>query len=277
VDLMSIGEFARQSRLSPKALRLYDKLGLLAPARVDPDSGYRFYAAAQLERARLVAALRQLSVPLAEVKAIVDLDPNEAAARIREYWAAAEAQHTARCELAGYLVDLLNGKRSVMYEVKTRDIPSRTLLCRKRNVKGEGEAWAFGKEFVALLRERQLPRMEGLAGATFCIYWGEVSDDSDGPVEWCRPVPNDQATTLAAALPELRLRSEPAHREAFVHLGPGGETSPAQWKLVSESLRVWAMEHAVKPIELGARITYIASAPVTETSAPECDFAVPIS
>ena len=119
--------------------------------------------------------------------------------------------------------------------------------------------------------------MEGLAGATFCIYWGEVSDDSDGPVEWCRPVPNDQATTLAAALPELRLRSEPAHREAFVHLGPGGETSPAQWKLVSESLRVWAMEHAVKPIELGARITYIASAPVTETSAPECDFAVPIS
>jgi protein phosphatase len=41
VDLMSIGEFARRSRLSPKALRLYDELGLLPPARVDEDSGYR--------------------------------------------------------------------------------------------------------------------------------------------------------------------------------------------------------------------------------------------
>jgi DNA-binding transcriptional MerR regulator len=38
VDLMSIGEFARLSRLSAKALRLYDELGLLPPAQVDPDS-----------------------------------------------------------------------------------------------------------------------------------------------------------------------------------------------------------------------------------------------
>jgi DNA-binding transcriptional MerR regulator len=44
VDLMSIGEFARQSRLSQKALRLYDELDLLPPARVDPDSGYSSYA-----------------------------------------------------------------------------------------------------------------------------------------------------------------------------------------------------------------------------------------
>jgi DNA-binding transcriptional MerR regulator len=277
VDLMSIGEFARQSRLSPKALRLYDKLGLLAPARVDPDSGYRFYTAAQLERARLVAALRQLSVPLAEVKAIVDLDSNEAAARIREYWAAAEAQHTARRELAGYLVDLTSGKRSVMYEVTTRDIPKRSLLCWKRNVKGWDGAWAFGKEFVALLREHSLPQIDGRAGATFSIYWGEVSDDSDGPIEWCRPVPDDQAATLAGKVPELHLRSEPAHREAFVHLGPGGQTNLVQWELVSESLRAWAEARGVRPSELGVRVTYLASKPVTETSAPDCDFAVPIS
>jgi len=55
---MSIGEFARRSRLSPKALRLYDELGLLPPARVEDDSGYRFYEVGQLEQARLVAALR---------------------------------------------------------------------------------------------------------------------------------------------------------------------------------------------------------------------------
>jgi hypothetical protein len=45
VEEMSIGEFARRSRLSPKALRVYDGLGLLSPARVDELSGYRYYAA----------------------------------------------------------------------------------------------------------------------------------------------------------------------------------------------------------------------------------------
>jgi DNA-binding transcriptional MerR regulator len=52
MSLLSIGEFARLSQLSAKALRLYDELGLVPPARVDPGSGYRFYAVEQLDRAR---------------------------------------------------------------------------------------------------------------------------------------------------------------------------------------------------------------------------------
>jgi hypothetical protein len=111
----------------------------------------------------------------------------------------------------------------------------------------------------------------------FSIYWGEVSEDSDGPIEWCRPVPSDQAETLAAYFPELSLRTEPAHREVFVKLGPGGQTSAAQWQLAIQSLHAWAEEHSAKPNELGARITYLADGPRTETSTPDCDFAVPIS
>ena len=56
VDMVSIGEFSRLSRLSPKALRLYDELGLLVPARVDAETGYRWYADTQLDQARLVSA-----------------------------------------------------------------------------------------------------------------------------------------------------------------------------------------------------------------------------
>jgi len=164
-----------------------------------------------------------------------------------------------------------------MYGDTTRDIPSRSLLCLKRNVDGEQGAWALGKEFVALLRQRPLPPMRGRAGAAFCIYWGEVNDDSDGPIEWCRPVPDDRGDALAVDFPELELRSEPAHREAFVNLGPGGQISPAQWQLVSRSLREWADEHGARPSELGVRVTFLASGSVTEASAPDCDFAVPIN
>ncbi len=133
---MSIGEFARDSRLSAKALRLYDELGLLPPARVDEDSGYRFYEPGQLKQARLIVALRQLQVPLAEIKAILPLEPVQAAERVREVWAATEAEHTSRRALAAYLIDELSGKRSVVYEVSTREMPERSLLCLKRNVAG---------------------------------------------------------------------------------------------------------------------------------------------
>ncbi|GAA2762296.1 hypothetical protein GCM10010103_13370 [Streptomyces paradoxus] len=68
--MLTIGAFARACRLSPKALRLYDELDLLRPARVDPDTGYRYYAAGQLEGARLVAWLRRLGMPLAEIRRV---------------------------------------------------------------------------------------------------------------------------------------------------------------------------------------------------------------
>lgn len=277
-EQLSIGEFAARSRLSAKALRLYDELGLLAPARVDEGSGYRYYDVAQLEVARLIAALRGLQMPLAEIKAIVAVpgaDPGVAAERIRAFWAATEAQHDARRRLAAQLIDQLNGTRSVMYEVDTREIPERSLLCLKRNVAGEPAAWALGKEFIALMREHQFPRLEGRTGAVFSIYWGEVNDDSDGPVEWCRPVPADQAATLTAQCPDLTLRTEPAHHEAFVNIGV--QPGPVEWQVVSRTLHDWGEERSLRPTELGVRVTYLASEPVGEQSGPDCDFAVPFS
>jgi DNA-binding transcriptional MerR regulator len=286
VGEISIGEFARRSRLSLKALRLYDERGVLVPSRVGQASGYRYYDTAQLDEARLVVMLRQLQLPLAAVKELLACDPADAATRIAEHWREAEAAHDARRELADYLVNRLSGKRSVMYEVATREMPERSLLCLKRNVDEQG-MWAFGKEFIAILRERPLPKIEGRAGAFFCIYWGMVSADSDGPVEWCKPVPDAEASALAERYPELTLRTEPAHREAFVALpvGPGG-FSAADFQLAMESLQAWAQEQGIederltiKPEDLGLRTTYLATGSVTETSAPEnyCDVAVPFA
>jgi DNA-binding transcriptional MerR regulator len=275
MEPMGISEFARLSRLSPKALRLYDEMGLLPPARVDAGTGYRFYGTDQIEPARLIAALRQLGIPLAEIKVVIDLEPEMAADRIAGYWSGVETEHVARRALADFVVTRLHGKRSVMYEVETREIPSRSLLCLKRNVASWDGAWAFGKEFIGLLKGRNPPQMEGRAGAFFCIYWGDVSEDSDGPLEWCWPVADEDAEVLATQFPELTLRTERAHSEAFVDLGPGDQTGAVQWQLVSESLRAWAEERGVEANELGVRITYLAPRPRTENSVPDCDFAVP--
>jgi DNA-binding transcriptional MerR regulator len=271
---MSIGEFARRSRLSAKALRLYDELGLLAPARVDGGSGYRFYEPGQLGQARLIAALRQLQVPLAQIKVILPLEPVQAADRVRAVWAAIEAEHTDRRALAAYLIDELSGTRSFMYKVKTRNMPARSVLSVKRNVEGVDAAWAFGKEFIALLRQYQLPQIPGRPGAFFCIYWGEVSQDSDGPMEWCRPVPADEAQALAARCPELTLRAEPAHREAFVTIGDG-QIDGADWEVVSRSLQAWSEQQPdMLAADLGMRISYLPSEAGQDSYQ---DFAVPFN
>ena len=283
---ISIGEFARRSRLSLKALRLYDERGVLVPARVDQASGYRYYDSAQLDEARLVVMLRQLQLPLAAVKELLACDPADAATRIAEHWRDAEAAHDARRDLADYLVNRLRGKRSVMYEVATREMPERSLLCLKRNVDEQG-TWALGKEFIAILRERPLPKMQGREGAWFLIYWGQVNADSDGPVECCKPVPKAEANALAEHYPELTLRTEPAHREAFVALpaAPGGRQEAVHFQLAVESLQAWGQEQeqehegerlALEPEDLGMRITYLATGPAAAPSV-DCDLAVPFA
>ncbi|WP_329102993.1 MerR family DNA-binding transcriptional regulator [Micromonospora sp. NBC_01699] len=65
--MRSIGEMARASGLTVSALRFYDGAGILVPAVVDPETGYRWYAQQQLEPARLVARLRRVNLPLAEI------------------------------------------------------------------------------------------------------------------------------------------------------------------------------------------------------------------
>ncbi|MFE5793891.1 MerR family transcriptional regulator [Streptomyces sp. NPDC056503] len=113
----TIGDFARATGLSAKALRRYDELGLLRPDRVDPYTGYRYYADTQTERARLIAWLRRIGMPLADVGRVCALyadDPAAAAREIRAYWASVEADTAARRGLAASLVERVKGTTTDM-------------------------------------------------------------------------------------------------------------------------------------------------------------------
>jgi DNA-binding transcriptional MerR regulator len=68
---LSIGAFSRLTHLSIKTLRYYHEVGLLEPAVVDPDSGYRYYRPGQAHSAHLVRRFRDLGLPVADVKAVL--------------------------------------------------------------------------------------------------------------------------------------------------------------------------------------------------------------
>ena len=69
--MFSIGEFARHGRVSVRMLRHYDAIGLLRPASVDADTGYRFYRASQLAELNRIIALKDLGFTLGQVQAIL--------------------------------------------------------------------------------------------------------------------------------------------------------------------------------------------------------------
>lgn len=70
--MFSIGEFARLGGVSIRTLRHYDEIGLLRPATVDPDTGYRGYSAAQLGQINRIMALKELGLSLAQVGRLLD-------------------------------------------------------------------------------------------------------------------------------------------------------------------------------------------------------------
>jgi DNA-binding transcriptional MerR regulator/effector-binding domain-containing protein len=68
---LTVGDFSRATHLSVKTLRHYHQVGLLEPAAVNQDTGYRYYAAGQIPTAQVIRRLRDLEMPVADVKAVL--------------------------------------------------------------------------------------------------------------------------------------------------------------------------------------------------------------
>ena len=203
---MTIGVFARRSRLSAKALRLYDRIGLLQPASVDRFSGYRTYSTGQLEDARLISRLRRLDMPLEVIGQVLGtLDQAIRVELITAWWNRVEADTAARRELVRFLTRREKG--IVMADVQTREVPEQLVLTEQRHTTVNGLSDWIGEGFGRLMAAAE--GAGGVTGAAFVVFHGEVNEDSDGPVELCVPIGAAPGSDLAA-------RTEPAHREAFV-------------------------------------------------------------
>jgi serine/threonine protein phosphatase PrpC len=113
-ELWTIGDFARESGLTPKALRLYDDLGLLRPVEVDAGSGYRRYAPEQLAQARLVATLRLVGMPLARIEEVLEASPAAAARLVAAYWLQVEHDTASRRDIVSALVQQLESEEPPM-------------------------------------------------------------------------------------------------------------------------------------------------------------------
>ena len=73
--MFKIGDFSRLSMVSVKALRFYDKLGMLKPERVDEFTGYRYYSTSQLARLNRILAMKDMGLSLEQIALLLDNEP----------------------------------------------------------------------------------------------------------------------------------------------------------------------------------------------------------
>lgn len=179
--LINIGTFSRASGLSIKALRAYHEGGILVPAVVDPDTGYRSYDPGQLSDALVLRRLRDLDVPLAEVRRVLH-------ARDQRVTKEALARHAteiqARLDELGRIV--LELQEGVLHPELHTPVHARVeepaqILAVDGDVADAGRPAFFADAFD---RSYAMAAEAGadVAGAPSALYPAFIDDDLVGPV-----------------------------------------------------------------------------------------------
>ena len=232
-NLLPIGRFSEVCRLSIPALRRYDELGLLPPAAVDPDTGYRYYSMAQAEDADRIRTLRFLEMPLAEIRAILAGDPATTRTMLeshrRRLQEAAEKQRYAIA-----LVDsMLREEPAMEYEVHLRETQPQPAA----SIQGRA-AWAELSAFISAALTEIFGTAGGqgvrFAGPAYGIYHSPDSTEAEVDLEIGLPVaePIEPAGRVIATVIPGGLVA------ATVHAGRYEEVAPAY-----RALGEWVQEH----------------------------------
>ena len=132
-NLLPIGRFSEVCRLSIPALRHYDELGLLPPAAVDADTGYRYYSMAQAIDAERIRSLRFLDMPLPEIRAILSGGPEQTRSLLEGHRQRLAEQAERQRYAIALLDSMLRDEPSMAYEIRLREsTPQTTAAIRGR-------------------------------------------------------------------------------------------------------------------------------------------------
>ena len=184
---LSIGEFSRATHLTVKALRHYHERGLLVPDGVDPDSGYRYYGPGQISRGQLIRRLREMEMPLDEIRVVVDAPgDDERDAAITDHLVRMEGELERTREVVSSLRQLLNEDRSDV-EVRWTTAPPLRAFARAAVVERDRIAPWCEETFPRIFRDvlaagRQFPAPAG------ALFPGDFFERGRGEVTAFVPV-----------------------------------------------------------------------------------------
>ncbi len=222
------------TRLSVKALRLYDERGLLRPSWVDESSGYRYYAAQQAVRAEAIKSLRALDMPLDDIQQVLDSSSAVSRNALEEHRQRLAERLSEDERRLGFLEELIEGRKQLVpYDISVKTVPetqvvSLTVETTMETI-GKSIQEGFGSLMQAVTAGQGIPN-----AAPFIIYHEVIDEETHGNIEMCIP--------LASPIPDFGevvskvLEGGPA--AAVVHKGPYPELGPAY-----HAISNWIVEH----------------------------------
>lgn len=235
MNLVPIGRFSKMTRLSVKALRLYDDNGVLPAAHVDPSSGYRYYSLGQANRAEAVRILRSLNVPLDEIRQLLDSDDPDTVHKQLVMHRERLADELAAQERAlAYLEVLIQRKEGIMpYEVELTEASPQLVAAIRIHTTMSEIGNDIGAGFGSLI---QAMGSEGVspAGTPLIVYHDVIDEETDGDIEICIPV----SAEFAGGGDTYGRQLEGGTMATAVHHGPYEEIAPAYHTLTG-----WISEH----------------------------------
>jgi DNA-binding transcriptional MerR regulator/effector-binding domain-containing protein len=176
---VSIGEFAAAVHLSVKTLRHYHQVGLLEPSEVDPGSGYRYYCHEQIPAAQVIRRLRNLEMPVAEIKAVLAASDSDTRHRlISEHLARLETQLAQTQAAVGELQDLL-GRTRTEQPVERRTV-ARTPAVAIHDVVDREDVLAWWHGALGELRATVTAQRLRQAGPPGGLYSTEIFEHDRG-------------------------------------------------------------------------------------------------
>lgn len=234
-NLIPIGRFSKMTRLTVKALRRYDELGLLTPAVVDPSSGYRYYRYGQANRAEAIKMLRRLDLPYARIRELLQADDPEIVDKLlhlhREHLESELDRHRRMLAFIGRLIER---KEGVMpYDVRVKTVPATYVASIHRHTTMRTIGTDVQECFGAI---GQTIGMAGLqvTGPPYLVTFDVIDEDTDGDVALAFPVASafeDRGDVRCEEVPETTVAWT-------VHLGPYDEVGPAYHTVAG-----WIQEH----------------------------------
>jgi DNA-binding transcriptional MerR regulator len=216
--LLSSGEFTARTRLTSKALRIYDRIGLLRPVSVDDTNGYRRYSTAQVRTGQLIGLLRSAGLPLSDIAAVLDdlgSGADAAAARLDALATEMTRRHGDHLLVIRHVQATLKGDDDPMFPVHTRHVPATRVMSIQRRLHA-AETDGFIREAKATFAAHL--GTTPATGPFILIFHGVVDAESDGPLEAVLG-----CTETVAPTEEIGIRTEPAHDEAYTTI------TKAQW------------------------------------------------
>lgn len=270
-QLISIGEFAQRTRLTPRALRIYDRSGLLRPVLTDEATGYRRYRTTQVRTGQLISLLRGAGLGLADVERVlrdVAVGADGAVDRLDVLLRDLERRHSHRKLLIRHIQATLREGGDPMFRIETRHVPAQRVMSIQRRL--------HVPETDGFVREAKSAFAQHLAGTKptgplMLIFHGVVSEDSDGPLEVVLGCPDDVGPTDI-----IGIRTEPAHDEAYTTITKAQWAYPAilaAYDAVACSPEVTARAGS----RLSCREVYVAEPGKIGLEDPVCDIAFPLA